>query len=202
MYRSLPLRGNEEDIDNEGDEDNRQLIGVGKKVQRRQQAAMYEVACSFVRRLRPESWSVAAISPTCDNLRIYFQADIPGVGSVNSVGYSRARSRISYYVLYSIVTGRGANEREELRVAKVKSFLRLQSTGDQPGAGTLRLAVCDVSRPLQSLKDGSVWVISKAGPLLLENYALRLSGIAALLAPSQGGPPSGITAKRMRAGCS
>ena len=153
---------------------------------------MYEVACRFVRRLRPENWSVAAISPTCDNLRIYFQAYIPGVGSVYSVGYSRARSRISYYVLYSIVTGRGANEREEMLVARVKSFLRLQCTGDQPGAGTLRLAVCDVFRPLKSLKDGSVWVISKAGPLLLENYALSVSGIAALLVSAEPRRPCAI----------
>ena len=42
-------------------------------------------------------------------------------------------------MVYSIVTGTGANEREELLVAKVKSFL-LKSTEDQPGTGTLGLA--------------------------------------------------------------
>lgn len=47
-------------------------------------------------------------------------------------------------MLYSIVTGKGANEREEVLVEEMKSFLRLKPTEDQPGTGTMHLAVCDV----------------------------------------------------------
>ncbi|BDA42812.1 hypothetical protein COCOBI_03-7050 [Coccomyxa sp. Obi] len=142
-YRSLPLRGNKEDMD-EGDEEGRQMIGVGKAIRRGDQSAVHEVAASFLRRLRPAGWALENLSPNCSNIRRFFQADIPLVGSVNAADYSRAKSRVSYYVLYRLAVGRQGNEREEHRVAKVKEFLMLRPAEDQADADLLRLAVCDV----------------------------------------------------------
>ena len=188
--RQNELRGNPADLDG-GDEEGVQLIGVGHKIAHRELQANLAKAASFIRRLQPDGWDPADLHPGGNNVRVYSQADLPLVGSVNAVGYSRARSRISYYVLYRLVAGSGQNEREEHWVAKVHSFLRLMPSEQQAGAKVLRLAVCDVYKRLKPLKDGTVFVINKTS-LQHEQYALEVSGIVVLLVSAEPARPAAV----------
>ena len=196
--RQEELRGNPEDLDG-GDEHGVQLIGVGHKIKHEQLDATCASAASFIQRLRPQGWTQGDIQAGCDDVRCYFQADLPHVGSVNSVGYSRPTNSISYYVLYRVVVGRGPTEREESRVAKVRSFLRLMASEQQADAEVLRLAVCDVYRPFKPVKDGAAFVIKEEGGLKHEHFALEVSGIEALLvsaAPARPPAVPGMPVKR------
>ena len=114
------MRGNPEDLD-EGDEQGVQLIGVGHRAPHAQLDATLAPAASFIGRVRPRGWTTENLQPGGANVRVYSQADLPQVGSVNSVGYSRARSRISYYVLYRLIVG--LDDREEHRGRKGSQLL-------------------------------------------------------------------------------
>ena len=189
--RQNDLRGNPEDIDG-GDEQGVQLIGVGHKVAHGQVDATLAPASSFIGRVRPHGWTLEDLQRGGANVRTYSQADLPQVGSVNSVGYSRVRSRVSYYVLHRLMIGRDG--REEHRVAKVHSFMRLEPSEQQRqvGAEVLRLAVCDVYKPLKPLKDGAVYVIKKEAGLEHQHFALEVSGIEALLVSAEPTKPPAV----------
>ena len=72
------------------------------------------------------------------------------------------------------------------------SFLRLKPSEQQVGAEVLRLAVCDVYKPLKPLKDGAVCVIKKEAGLEHKQFALEVSGIEALLVSAEPAKPSAV----------
>lgn len=116
------------------------------------------------------------------------QADLPGIGTVNAVGYSRARSRVSYYVLCRRKMSHGGEQR---RVAKVLHFLLVSA----PGLPDLRLAVCDIFKEQPSLAGGSV-LVAKADAFDKRSTALALDKLDAVLVSAEPRPPRPADARK------
>lgn len=115
-------------------------------------------------------------------------ADLPGIGTINAVSYTRARSRISYFVLCRRTTCRGSEQR---RVARVQHFLLVKA----PDKPTLRLAVCHIYEHQPPLCDGGVYV-AKAEVLERRGAALPVGALDAVLVSAEPVQPRGKDARK------
>ena len=91
----MSLRGHPQRQD-DGDDEGRQLIGVGAGVKSRGREAFKELLQKHI--IRAKHPMYFALSSKLPNVLMHKQADLPGVGTVNAQAYDRAVSRVSYFV--------------------------------------------------------------------------------------------------------
>ena len=124
----MGLHGQDAGLD-AGDAIDNQLLGKGRAVRNRERHDVMAAVHSFKDKEKLEGWVRSDVTVRCRTVTEHKHADIPGIGSVACATYGRARTRVSYFVLY----WSGATE----KVGKIQRFVLVSKAGLQP----LRLAV-------------------------------------------------------------
>ena len=168
FLRNLPLRGRTE-LKDDGDNDGRQLIGIGSPVPRAQQLPVHAfVGTSLAAgNLEVQPSTRAAYidaSSRCNNIAMFQQADLPGIGTVSASSYGRAITRVSYWVQADVLSGQRGRQQYVRHIAAVHSMVRVSGTQEGPQQGSaplpaLRVARCTVYTPQPALCKGEVLVV-------------------------------------------
>ena len=178
-----------------GDVDKRQFIGVGAAVKRRDRIALNATLESSLTQRQLSAYKDP--SGKLKNVLMYKQADLPMVGTINARSYGRAISRISYYVEVRVTVGRPGQRKDDHFVAEVQNMCRVQ---ELEGAGVLRLALCKVFAKQDALCDGDLAVVVEQ-EVKWEMRAIPLTDIRTVLVsarPRGQGLWSGAIQKRTR----
>ena len=183
---SAGLKGKVKDLDHGDTEEGNQLLGKGHGIRKTDRLAVFAAVRSLLlSQSSPEGWQSSDVSKECKNMREHKTADIPGVGSVASTTYGRARTRVSFYVLHWC----GAVE----RVARIERFVLVSKAGLEP----MRLAVGLRYGQRASMLDGRVLVASATAPDD-RMAAFPLDDITALLVSAQPCEPADSASSRKR----
>ena len=162
------MRGRAE-LQDAGDSEERWLMGTGCKVPRDQQVSVHRFVASNMAAGHmevPQSSRAAYMDDTtnCKNITLFQQADLPGIGTVSTRSYARAITRVSYFVLAEVLSGRRGQQACDYHIVEVHAMMRVSDVPEQAEQEggllpCLRVARCTVYAKQPALCDGEVLVI-------------------------------------------